>query len=206
MSDLLWHCLYCPPERGWNAPSLTHCGDCGEIKPPVVSLTEAPDYLNQAPKKAAKQGKSGEKKVNRQPLYKNILWDVFTQEISFSIDIKPVAKERPRFGNGKAYTANDTIAFEKAVKEAAESAMGERPLMAGLLQISMELWQTDGRNRDIDNVLKACMDSLNTVIYKDDSYIVDIDRVRLYRHAKQNRVSITIREFGQTETKKGKAA
>jgi len=45
----------------------------------------------------------------------------------------------------------------------------------GLLRVTIEAWRPDKRRRDLDNLLKATLDSLaHAGVYDDDSQIVDL--------------------------------
>lgn len=91
--------------------------------------------------------------------------------IEFTIPGQPIPKGRPRFGrNGSVYTPKTTIAFEKKVKLSALAA-GVKQL-SGPIQISTEFYMKDLRRVDADNILKAVMDALNGVAYKDDSQVM----------------------------------
>ena len=113
--------------------------------------------------------------------------------IKFEIPGIPVAKGRPRFGRGRAYTPRKTRNAENRIADAALKAMGRNPPMIGPLWIQIVFGfpvpksfskarrvsaLAGGLNPtskpDIDNLVKAIMDGLNGIAYFDDSQIVDI--------------------------------
>jgi Holliday junction resolvase RusA-like endonuclease len=103
---------------------------------------------------------------------------------------QPVAKARPRFGNGRAYTAVKTVWYEQALAYAGKVAMKGREPLACALRIEVlaafevpASWSKakraealNGRLRptgrpDFDNIAKT-IDALNKIVWNDDSQIV----------------------------------
>jgi Holliday junction resolvase RusA-like endonuclease len=107
---------------------------------------------------------------------------------------EPVAKARPRVTRrGIAYTPAHTRKYEAHGRLAAQLAMGDRPPIEAPVRLELvaELpipvsWS--GRKRslavsgdvlptcrpDVDNYVKAAIDSLNEIVVRDDSQIVEI--------------------------------
>lgn len=89
---------------------------------------------------------------------------------------RPVAKGRPRFGNGRAYTPDSTRAKEREIAQLAKIAMiGKKPFL-GPVAVAVKAWvkgQRTGRP-DLDNICKSYCDALNGIVYSDDSQIVDL--------------------------------
>ena len=66
--------------------------------------------------------------------------------------------------------------------------------MTGLLSVSLELYPPDRRRRDIDNILKALLDSMcKAGIYADDSQIKRL-HLYMYSHQPPGSVVVTIEE------------
>jgi Holliday junction resolvase RusA-like endonuclease len=106
----------------------------------------------------------------------------------------PVAKARPRLTRrGIAYTPAHTRKYEAHGRLAAQLAMGHRPPIEAPVRLELvaELpipgsWS--GRRRalavagdllptshpDVDNFIKAGLDSLNEIVLRDDSQVVEI--------------------------------
>jgi Holliday junction resolvase RusA-like endonuclease len=107
---------------------------------------------------------------------------------------EPVAKARPRVTRGGiAYTPAHTRKYEAHGRLAAQLAMGNRPPIEAPVRLELvaELpipasWSGRKRARavagdllptsrpDVDNYIKAGLDSLNEIVVRDDSQIVEI--------------------------------
>lgn len=117
-----------------------------------------------------------------------------SDRIDFLVPGQPVGKGRPRFakrGNFvQAYTPEKTANYENLVKVCAQMAMKGRALLDGPLTaaIIMEFqipasWSKKRRQDaiearvmptckpDADNGAKAILDSLNGIVYRDDSQV-----------------------------------
>jgi Holliday junction resolvase RusA-like endonuclease len=123
--------------------------------------------------------------------------------VTFKIPGKPEGKSRPRFARrGKfvtTYTDNKTRTYESKIKDIAMVAMGaSMPLTTPLeafIYISYPVPASYSKARkadclanierptkkpDIDNVVKAVCDSINGVVYVDDTQIVDLHATKVY--------------------------
>ena len=117
--------------------------------------------------------------------------------LSFSVDIKPKAKERPRFANGHAYTPKATKEYEQEIAWAARK-VGARPLHYPCVVDITATFKAPMKRKsfycskrpDVDNLSKAVMDSLNGVAYMDDSQIVQLTMSKNYGNA--NRIEVEI--------------
>lgn len=104
--------------------------------------------------------------------------------IDFRVQIKPIAKQRPRFANnGVVYTPSKTINYEKQIKKSFnEKYPNFKPLEAALIVELTFYFQRAKSNKlehftmkpDIDNLIKSVCDALNNVVYLDDKQIVGI--------------------------------
>ena len=125
-----------------------------------------------------------------------------TQEISFTIPGKPIAKGRPRFARRgkftKTYTPKETANYETLIKYAAMEHVPEQ-LWTGPVEMHIKVYKPmlksfskkkadlalSGELRplskpDWDNYGKIFGDALNEVIYKDDSQIVSATVEKYY--------------------------
>jgi Holliday junction resolvase RusA-like endonuclease len=113
---------------------------------------------------------------------------------------EPVAKGRPRATRrGILYTPAHTRKYEAHGRLAAQLAMGDRPPIEGPVRLELlaELpipvsWSNKKRSRaitgdvlpigrpDIDNFLKAGADSINEIVIRDDSQIVEVRARKRY--------------------------
>lgn len=80
------------------------------------------------------------------------------------------------------YTPKETAAFESVVRTAGVAAMRGREPIAVSLGIDAilafdgdaGLWPTDNTDGDLDNLVKAVLDAVNGVVFKDDRLVVEM--------------------------------
>lgn len=111
-------------------------------------------------------------------------------------DAVPAA--RPRF-NGHAYQPKRNMEYRARVKNAAYSAMAGREPMTGAVAVCVRLYRrykpTTKQFGDADNHLKAILDGLNQIAFKDDSQICRC-LVEKFKDAENPRAEIEIEELG----------
>lgn len=109
------------------------------------------------------------------------------------LEIDPVAKGRPKFARrGKfvaTYTPAKTINFERALQSLVRAQYKQAP-QEGALEVGIIFYikrPKTCKNKlypvvrpDIDNLLKAVLDSLNGILWVDDSQIVEIKAKKDY--------------------------
>lgn len=122
--------------------------------------------------------------------------------ISFSVDINPTPKGRPKFarrGNFvRAYTPKKTADYETEIKTQAQAMMNRDPLetpIAVYLCFRLPVPKSHSKKRneaclsgaekptkkpDLDNLAKAVLDGLNEVVWRDDSQIVSLRLTKVY--------------------------
>lgn len=109
--------------------------------------------------------------------------------IAFEIPVVPVPKERARVTRFGTYTPARTREFENHIRVYAQRNAPENLLILPLkLYCEFHLpkpkkpkfkeWPAVAA--DIDNYLKAVMDGMNRIIWKDDSLICHIEAKKLY--------------------------
>lgn len=126
-----------------------------------------------------------------------------TMQVCFTVEGEPKGKGRPRFRRTKnfvqTYTDAKTKSYEQQIKDAATRAMGEsEPLETPLsvfLYVRFSVPKSYSKQRtkdclsgkekhtkkpDIDNVAKQILDSMNDVVYKDDTQVIFLNVKKLY--------------------------
>jgi len=123
--------------------------------------------------------------------------------VIFKVPGKPQGKGRPRFARrGKfvsTYTDKKTKTYENQISDIAMVAMGaseplKTPLVA-FIYISYPIPASYSKTRkadclsglerptkkpDIDNIVKAFLDSMNGIVYVDDAQVVDLFTTKVY--------------------------
>lgn len=130
---------------------------------------------------------------------------------SFTIPLRPKAKERPRHTGHVTYTPKATRDFEKAVRLCYQAQNGGPPTdkpviltigfnfaipksVSSIVLKRLMLGTTPYSSRpDLDNIEKAIMDALNGIAYADDALIVG--KVTLKRFWTENSVEVIIEEM-----------
>ena len=123
--------------------------------------------------------------------------------VTFKVDANPVGKQRARYvkrGNFvQTYTPEKTRTYETLIKDAAIEAMGSSealqtpvslylyirvPIPASAtkkrLQAIASGEEKPTKKPDASNILKSVEDAMNSVVYKDDSQIVNIHITKVY--------------------------
>lgn len=126
-----------------------------------------------------------------------------TFEVMFKVEGTPIGKGRPKFarrGNFvSAYTPTKTRDYESLIADAAKQAMGSsEPLktpVAAYIYITVPIPASYSKKRteaclsglerpckkpDIDNVIKAYLDSMNGIVYDDDTQVVSLHSTKRY--------------------------
>lgn len=122
--------------------------------------------------------------------------------LMFEVPGEPRGKGRPRFSGGHVHTDSETRAYEKKIAAYYRKAHGafrfpekatvtvevtaHYPIPKSATRAAtagMEAGKIlPTRKPDIDNVIKAVLDALNGVAYKDDSRVVAVYGKKAYSH------------------------
>jgi Holliday junction resolvase RusA-like endonuclease len=123
--------------------------------------------------------------------------------LTYRLEGDPKGKGRPRFrSTGKfvqTYTDAKTRDYEEQIRIAARNAMGNAEILEGPIRFMLvaafpipKSMSKDDRRRaiegdlrpmkrlDLDNVLKAHMDALNGIVYRDDCQVTRISASKIY--------------------------
>lgn len=126
-----------------------------------------------------------------------------TFQVMFTVEGTPIGKGRPKFarrGNFvSTYTPTKTRDYEDLIRVAAKQAMGDaEPLktaVAAYIYITVPIPQSYPKKRfkaclegserpckkpDIDNIVKAYLDSMNGIVYDDDTQVVSLHSTKVY--------------------------
>lgn len=137
---------------------------------------------------------------------KTITVDSLGCRISFTVQGKAVAKERPRAtvrgGYAVMYTPKNTAQFEVFVKQVASSFKPPK-LLSGALEMVLAFYiqrpqslsqkiNYDVKKPDVDNLAKSIMDALEGVIYEHDSQVISLQVRKGYGSP---RVDIVVEEL-----------
>lgn len=83
----------------------------------------------------------------------------------------PVPKGRPRFGKkGHVYTPKRTRDFEASIAWMAKAEMKGRAPLTGPVRVEVQVGYK--RDADLDNFIKAALDGINRIVFKDDRQVV----------------------------------
>ena len=110
--------------------------------------------------------------------------------IKFTADIEPVPFNRPRFNIGKVFNSSRYSAFKKELGYKARAAMNGKKIITGAFKISVDIYKKSKQNilnknfGDLDNFIKAVMDSLNGICFLDDAQCVEFKRCRKFKSDK----------------------
>lgn len=125
--------------------------------------------------------------------------------LRFVVPGEPVAKERPRglarrTKEGKSFvrmvTPAKTREYEERFRLCAQAAVaGARWMWSAKdrFHVVLRVYRThDGLGGDLDNVIKACGDAGNGILWSDDRYVRGIGAM-LYQDAARPRVEVEVR-------------
>ncbi len=99
-----------------------------------------------------------------------------------------------RFTNRGVYLSKKGREYKEIVSAANQAI---EPFKDERLLVTIFVSQPDKRKRDLDNILKAILDSLNGIAYEDDSQIDELRVIRCAIDKENPRVDIRIDEIKQ---------
>lgn len=109
-------------------------------------------------------------------------WTIF-------LEIEPVAKGRPRFGRGRAFTPEKTRHFEQMVRELIRKQYYHQPIQGPVHLDLVFVFNRPTKPKhdhwhmvrpDLDNLIKAITDAANGLLWEDDSQIAELTASKKY--------------------------
>ena len=98
-------------------------------------------------------------------------------------------KNRLKFGRGRTYKDQVVVDFERDLKDAIFSHWRGAPLQNDV-SVSIEVTVPDRRRRDLQNFSDTICDTMNEIVYTDDSQIVDLKMRKIYGNRWCLRISV----------------
>jgi len=96
------------------------------------------------------------------------------KSLFFFVDGEPRPKQSFRYVKGGGYTSASVKAWQEAVAWQAKIAMGDRQLMSGPLGVKMAFRLGNKRRVDLDNLSKGTLDSMNGIVFRDDTEVTSL--------------------------------
>ena len=124
----------------------------------------------------------------------------------FIIDGEPIAKGRPRFGNGRTYTPQKTRDAEQYIADRVRYSIDcpkkptDKPLEAKFVfyfpmpkswsekKRRAHLGEPHLQRPDLDNLTKTYLDSVNGIVYEDDSQVWSITAKKVWSNTGKTEV------------------
>ena len=83
-------------------------------------------------------------------------------------------------GKGKTFMTKAGKEFKELVRLISISKMNNNHMLEGRLRIRFDLYFKNKRKSDVDNRIKICLDSLQKIVFENDSQIDELTIVRKY--------------------------
>lgn len=104
------------------------------------------------------------------------------------IPMVPVAKGRPRFGNGRTFTPKKTKDAENLIQAVVKKQFKLKPFDGPLRVEVVFMFERPKSSKneypivrpDLDNIFKLVADALNGILWKDDSQIIELASMKIY--------------------------
>ena len=101
--------------------------------------------------------------------------------MQFTIQLKPKAHQSTRFARGRCFKPAEVVAYQNAIGISCRLAMAkhkvkitEDPLKCEIVFTFKGKKEFHTSRPDVDNLVKPVFDSMNGILYKDDSQIVEL--------------------------------
>ncbi|MBN8968960.1 MAG: RusA family crossover junction endodeoxyribonuclease [Rhizobiales bacterium] len=122
-----------------------------------------------------------------------------TDPVTIIVPGKPHGKGRPRFNGNHAYTPAETRNYERSIGYMARSEMRGKTMIEGPVQLDLRaVFQIPKRwppmkkaqaitgairplcKPDTDNIVKALLDGMNGIVFRDDMQVVQVNATKVY--------------------------
>ncbi len=94
--------------------------------------------------------------------------------VELELDVIPRSKARPRFANGKVYSATGQKKYEQDIGWQLKAAYGMLPDSVHWFGVRIAFMRNNFQRLDLDNLVKSIFDAANQVIWKDDSQVTEL--------------------------------
>lgn len=113
------------------------------------------------------------------------------QAVLFTVKGEPMVKARPRVTRtGHTYTPKTTVDAERRVREAFEATGCDG--FSNAVGVELAFFQGTRARKDIDNMVKLVLDSLNAVAWTDDVQVSVVLARRVYTVKERARTVVRI--------------
>ena len=91
-------------------------------------------------------------------------------------------KNKLKFGKGRAYKCQSVLEFEDYCSRLAHQYMKDQDLLMikNPVRLTLDIVFGDRRRRDLQNCFDTVCDSLNNIVYEDDSQITELSGSKKY--------------------------
>jgi len=128
--------------------------------------------------------------------YESMIRQGESAAVMFTVDGEPMVKARPRVTRtGHTYTPKTTVDAERRVREAFQATGCEG--FSNAVGVELAFFQGTRARKDIDNMVKLVLDSLNDVAWADDVQVNVVLARRVY--TLKDRARTMIRIFATNE-------
>lgn len=125
----------------------------------------------------------------------------------FTVCGKVCGKARPRVTRYGTYTPKASRDYEAAIGLAYIEAGGK--ILEGAIEVTIEVFRSLPKNRpkkivsepdtfkpDLDNIIKAVLDGLNCIAWKDDNQVTRINAFKHPRERCKERIEVSVSRIG----------
>ena len=99
-------------------------------------------------------------------------------KIELKVKATPYPQPRPRVSRGHAYEPKRITDYKNEIRNKARSKMKNKEALSGLVRVEITLHRDKRLGSrsygDIDNHVKAVLDALNGICYRDDAQVVKL--------------------------------